>query len=88
MKKLSSHGNGIALIFARTETKTFFDNVWGLADCVFFFKKRLKFHHVSGKEADCAGAPSCLIGYGKANVDAIRAAQIEGKLEGKLIILK
>lgn len=88
MKKLAAHGNGIALIFARTETKTFFDNVGGLADCVFFFKKRLKFYHVSGKEADCAGAPSCLIGYGKNNVEAIKLAQLEGKIDGKLIILR
>lgn len=28
LKKMVEHGNGISLIFARTETKAFFDYVW------------------------------------------------------------
>jgi len=36
--KLADHGNGIALIFARTETKGFFSSVWNKADAVFFFE--------------------------------------------------
>src|SRR3990167_7363837 len=34
MKKLADHGNGIALTFARTETKWFYDQVWGRATAV------------------------------------------------------
>jgi hypothetical protein len=87
LRKLSNHGNGIALVFARTETKAFFDNVWGLADGIFFFKGRIKFCHVSGEVADAAGAPSCLIAYGKVNAESIKTAQSEGKIYGKLILL-
>lgn len=29
LAKLAAHGNGIAFIFARTETRMFFDSVWG-----------------------------------------------------------
>ena len=87
MRKLSEHKNGIALIFSRTETKVFFENIWDKADAVFFFKGRINFCHVTGEEADPAGAPSCLIAYGKNNVQAIRSAQLEGKIEGKLIVL-
>ena len=31
LKKLSEHGNGIALIYARTETRMFFNYVWDKA---------------------------------------------------------
>jgi len=81
LKKLSEHGNGIALIFARTETKMFFDWVWSRANAVFFLKGRLSFFHVDGRQAkDDAGAPSCLIAYGENNIKAIANSGIIGKL--------
>ena len=49
LEKLKNHGNGIALIFARTETKCFFENVWNSADALLFVKGRIRFYHVSGK---------------------------------------
>lgn len=66
LRKLADHGSGIALIFARTETKDFHGEVWERADALFFFKGRLHFHFpVSGEAADFnAGAPSVLVGYG------------------------
>ena len=45
--KLSNHGDGIALIFARTETIGFHEYIWNKADAVFFFKGRLRFYHVT-----------------------------------------
>lgn len=79
LDKLASHKNGIALIFARTETKMFFDHVWQKADAVLFLKGRLFFHHVSGEKAAAnAGAPSVLIAYGKENVEILRNCKIEG----------
>lgn len=80
LAKLANHGNGIALIFARTETIGFFEQVWERADAVFFFKGRLKFCYVNGIEADTANAPSCLIAYGKSNVDKLRSSGFVGKL--------
>ncbi|OMF70554.1 adenine methyltransferase [Paenibacillus glucanolyticus] len=72
LHKLSDHGNGIALIFARTETEMFFDHVWNKADALLFFKGRLYFHHVNGNRAKAnAGAPSVLIAYGPNNVQAL-----------------
>lgn len=81
LDKLSNHGNGIALIFARTETAMFFDYVWNRSDAVFFFKGRLYFHHVDGTRASAnAGAPSCLVAYGENNVKSIIDSGIQGKL--------
>ena len=81
LEKLTEHGNGIALIFARTETKMFFDHVWKKADAVFFFDGRLFFHHVDGTKAKSnSGAPSCLVAYGKNNVESIEESNLSGKL--------
>lgn len=45
MLKMSDHGNGIALIFARTETKMFFKTVWDspTATGILFIKGGLLF---------------------------------------------
>jgi hypothetical protein len=72
LKRLAEHGNGIALVFARTETRAFFDYVWPAAHGVLFIRGRLKFHHVDGTQAAAAGAPSCLIAYGEENELALR----------------
>ena len=79
LKKLADHGDGIALIFARTETNGFYDQVWQRADAVFFIKGRLKFCYVDGTEADCANAPSCLIAYGQQNVERLQNCEFNGK---------
>ncbi|MFY9607384.1 MAG: DNA N-6-adenine-methyltransferase [Blastocatellia bacterium] len=78
--RLADHGNGIALIFARTETRWFFRHVWQRASAVFFFKGRIAFHHTSGKVGASAGAPSCLVAYGRLNVQRIRRSGLIGKL--------
>ncbi|MEZ2446088.1 DNA N-6-adenine-methyltransferase [Chitinophaga sp. RCC_12] len=78
--KLSRHGNGIALIFARTETEMFFKYVWNKADSVLFIKSRLYFHLPDGTRAAAnAGAPSCLIAYGKDNALCLQRCGIAGK---------
>lgn len=83
--KLADHGDGIALIFARTETKGFFKSVWPKADAVFFFEGRLTFYHVSGERASAnGGAPSCLVIFGRENIKAVNNSGIKGKM----IILK
>lgn len=73
--------DGIALIFARTETRMFFKYVWPIADAVFFFEGRLFFHEPSGKRCPHnSGGPSCLIAYGQRNVRAIEKSELAGRL--------
>ncbi len=80
LDKLSKHKNGIALIFARTDTAMFFDHVWDKADAILFIKGRLFFHHVNGERAKSnSGAPSALIAYGQNNVETLRNCLIDGK---------
>jgi hypothetical protein len=86
LKKMSEHKNGIAFIFARTETKAFFDYVWNSATAVLFLKGRVKFlnadYHVTG----AANAPSVLIAYSEADADVLEQCSIPGhfiRLRGK-----
>jgi hypothetical protein len=80
LARLVEHGDGIALIFARTETRMFFDHVWPKADAVLFLEGRLYFHHVDGSRAAAnSGAPSVLVAYGRANADVLRTCGIAGK---------
>lgn len=72
MRKMAAHGNGVALIPARTETAMFYESVWGAADAVLFIQGRPHFHRVTGERAPFnSGAPICLVAYGLANVLAI-----------------
>lgn len=65
LDRMADHGNGIALIFARTETKMFFDHVWSDAKAILFIEGRLHFHHADGTRAKTnSGAPSVLVAYG------------------------
>jgi len=82
MQMLAQHGNGIALIFARTETATFFPWVWEHAHALLFIKGRLNFYTKEGKRGGTAGAPSVLIAYGRDNADVLRHSGIEGAFVG------
>jgi hypothetical protein len=73
LRRLADHGDGLALIPARTETEMFFDSVWSRADALLFLRGRLHFHHVGGhRAAGNSGAPSVLIAYGAANVKCLK----------------
>lgn len=79
MGLMASHNNGIALVFARTETIWFTESVWGKATALLFLEKRLYFHYPDGKRANAnAGAPSVLIAYGKDNTEVIRQCELKG----------
>jgi len=79
LAKLSIHGGGgIALIFARTETKGFHSEIWGKAKGVFFFEGRINFHYVDGTRGDRANAPSCLVAYTQEDCEAIANAGFRG----------
>jgi hypothetical protein len=80
LQKAALHQNCMVLIFARTDTASFHANVFNQADSILFIKGRLKFYHVSGKQGDSAGAPSCLVSYNKENSQYLKNSNIKGKL--------
>ena len=48
LNRMVQHGNGIALIFARTETKAFQEHCWRSADAMLFMAGRIKFRLPGG----------------------------------------
>jgi len=78
MRRLAGHGHGTALLFARTETRMWFECIWPEATGLLFLKGRIKFRYVSGKEAGTAAAPSVLIAYGVLDAAALRKSSLVG----------
>jgi hypothetical protein len=77
LRRMARHGNGIALIPARTETAMFYECVWGVADAVCFIKGRPHFHHVSGQRASFnSGAPIALVAYGAENARRLEQSDL------------
>lgn len=67
LDKLAQHNNGIALVFARTETRMFFNSVWPKMRSVLFLEGRLTFYRPDGSRpatGNNSGGPSVLIAYG------------------------
>jgi len=79
LERLAHHGDGIALVFARTETAMWFDHVWAKAQAVLFLKGRLHFHYVDGSRAVAnSGAPSALVAYGHRNARVLNECGLAG----------
>ena len=80
LKRCSEHGNGIALVFARTDTKWYHEYV-STADAVLFLKGRVKFVDGLGKTGGGgAGSGSMLIAWGDTGVAALKRARNSGHL--------
>lgn len=80
LARLAEHGQGTALIFARTETAMFFQQVWDKADGILFLRGRLNFHYVDGRRARAnAGAPSVLVAYGKEDAAVLAGLPLPGR---------
>ncbi|WP_225784687.1 phage N-6-adenine-methyltransferase [Xenophilus sp. Marseille-Q4582] len=83
LARLADHGNGVALIPARTETAMFRDYVWARADAVLFMLGRPHFHFVDGARAAAnSGAPICLVAYGHDNVRALHSSGLGPVVKG------
>lgn len=81
LRKMSEHGNGIALVFARTETEWFWETVWRspTASAALFIEGRLYFHHADGTRAAAnSGAPSVLVSYGRIGAARLMSCGLSG----------
>ena len=80
LARMSEHQNGIALIFARTETKMFFDYIWNHASGILFLRGRISFLNADGSRGKYSGgAPSCLVAWGSDNAKALENCGLIGK---------
>lgn len=79
MARMKEHNNGIALVFARTDTRMYHDFIF-TADAILFIKGRLSFYDVNGNKGGTAGAPSCLVAWGEEAVKRLEKSGIKGRL--------
>jgi DNA N-6-adenine-methyltransferase (Dam) len=64
--KLAEHGNGIALLPARTETRGFFSYIWPKASAICFIRGRVSFYTMGGiRSRHNCGFAICLVAFGK-----------------------
>jgi len=81
MRALALHGEGTALIFARTETALFHDWVWPHATAILFLRGRVTFLDPEGVAASAnSGAPSVLVAYGNRDAERLAISGLEGHL--------
>ena len=92
--RMAQHDNGIMLVFSRTGTRWFQYHVFGCASAILFLSGRLSFYDVDGDlirtkkgHLASAGAPSCLVAYGKENVSYLYRAVNTGALTGTVLEL-
>lgn len=76
LERLEIHGNGIALVFARTDTKWFHKLK---PDLVWFLKGRIKFLKPDLSQDTNAGHGSMLLAFGSENARAVLKSGLEGK---------
>lgn len=79
LQRLADHGDGAALIFARTDTEAWAKHVRERATGLLFLEGRLHFHDARGVRAKAnAGAPSVLVAYGPSELDRLAACDLAG----------
>lgn len=76
LKKLEEHGDGIALVFARTDTLWFHTMKPTLT---YFLQGRIKFLNDKFQEDTNAGHGSLLYAWGKKNAGAILSSGLQGR---------
>ena len=80
VKRLVEHGNGIALIFNRMDTKLWHDTIFPNATAMLILRGRLTFESPdSTKPNSGAGCGSVLVAFGEDNAECLRTCNIDGK---------
>lgn len=84
---MADHGNGIMLIFARTETATWQKDIFPFADATLLLAGPVRFYLRSGEQGRSGTAPNALLAYGQNNVDALCNSGIAGAFFPKAQVL-
>lgn len=80
MERMAAHDRGVALIFARTETREFFRCVWERAAGLLFLRGRLTFHLPDGTPGrGNGGAPNVLCAYGATEAERLAFSGLDGQ---------
>lgn len=78
MRRLAEHGNGIALVFSRTDCGWFHD-ACATADAVLFMRGRVKFVDGDGKAGGTPACGSIMVAWGAENARALEKMALAGQ---------
>lgn len=79
VRKMADHGNGIALLFNRCDSKMFQDVIFEKATAMKFLRKRIRFYRQDGTRGESPGCGSILIAFGQDNAKILNECDIQGK---------
>ena len=77
VRKLADHGNGVCLVFTRTDAKAFHEII-KKASGIFFLSGRPGFLRADGQPAGKGGCGSMLIAFGEECADLLRTSDLDG----------
>lgn len=80
IEKMSSHNNGIALLFNRCDSKLFQEHVLSKCSGILFLKKRIRFYRSNGIQGKSPGCGSLLVAYGEDNLNVLKQCPLKGHL--------
>ena len=72
ISRMAEHGNGIALLFNRCDSKMFQDTIFEKATAMKFLRNRIRFYRQDGTRGDSPGCGSILIAFGEDNAEILR----------------
>lgn len=75
LARMDAHGNGIALVFARTDTRWFHQYV-AHAYAICFIDGRIRFVDRDGKQGGSPGCGSMLVAWGEENAKVLERAKL------------
>ena len=78
-ERMAENGNGILLVFARTDNKDF-QEMLRRCDAVLFLRHRIRFVLPDGTRGGSPGCGSALFAFGKDNVRCLEQCGMEGVL--------
>lgn len=79
MERLAHHGNGIALLYNRCDSKLFQDTIFVYASGIRFLRGRIKFFKPNGIRGGSPGCGSVLVSFGEENARILDNCAIPGK---------
>lgn len=86
-QRLAKHGNGMLLIFNRSETDAW-QRIFAVGDGYLLPHGRTCFYLPDGTRAKSGTAPSALIAFGEANVECLRTCGLAGAFFRKAEVTK
>ena len=79
VERMARHGNGIALLYNRCDSRMFQDVIFTEATAMKFLRQRIRFFRPDGTRGGSPGCGSILVAFGEDNARIIRDCGIVGK---------